>query len=257
MINNRRVVGIIQARMTSTRLPGKTMLPLAGKPVLQHIIERLRLSEYIDEVVVACTTNHTDDILVELCDRLDCKYYRGSEDDVMQRVVEACEKYEADIIVDVTSDCPCVCGGMADQFIVELIQHDADYASNVINRTYPRGLDLQVFTYKALEQANREVDNDVDRSHVSSWIYKNPKTHDHYKLSSITADGFNYSDIRLTLDTEEDYQLLRLVFESFIDNAFTSRDIERLIKWRSELFEINKHVPQKSYYKELVEAYKI
>lgn len=257
MINDRRVIAIIQARMSSTRLPGKIMLPLAGKPVLQHIIERLRMSEYIDEVVVACTTNYQDDMIIDLCDMLECKYYRGSEDDVMQRVVEACEKFEADIIVDVTSDCPCVDAGLADSFIETLVKLETDYVSNVINRTMPRGLDMQVLTYKALERANREVDNVVDRSHVTSWIYKNPITQGTYRLSTKVMKESDYSEIRLTLDTEEDYQLLRLVFDSFPVNDFGLEDLIKLINWYPEMFELNKHVPQKSYYKELAEVYKI
>ena len=256
MINDKRIVCIIQARMNSTRLPGKTLLPLAGKPVLQHMIERMRRSEYIDEVVVACTTSEHDQIIVDLLDMMECRYHRGSENDVLTRVLETAKKFEADIIVELTSDCPCCDPSLADRIIQGLFECKADYSSNVIQRTYARGLDVQVFTMKALEQMNLEVDNQVDRQHASTWFYKNPKTFKHYRIAT-NKNSEDFSDIRLTLDTEEDYELLRLVFNAFPNNHFDWSDLWQLTEMYPEMFEMNKHVPQKSYYKELMNEYKI
>lgn len=258
MINDKRVVCVIQARMNSTRLPGKTLLPLAGKPVLGHMIERMRRSEYIDEVVVACTESEHDQVIIDLLDMMDCRYHRGSEHDVLTRVLETAKKFEADIIVELTSDCPCCDPGVADKVIEGLIEGDKiDYSSNVINRTYARGLDVQAFTMEALERTNLEVDNLVDRSHVSTWMYKNPKTNDIYKKCSHSLYGHDFHDIRLTLDTEDDYELLRLVFNAFPNNHFDCKDLIRLVQNYPELFELNADVPQKSYYKELTDAYKV
>ena len=260
MYNNYKVNAIVQARMTSSRLPGKVLLPLGGKPVLQNIIERLRRSKYIDDVIVATTTNEADNAIIELCDRLDCSYYRGSEDDVLSRVLEAAKKFDTDIIVEVTADCPMISVEIADFCIEKLVCHEKDYVSNVIRRSYPRGLDVQVFWTNVLDKANKEVDNYFDRSHVSSWIYKNPKTINDYKVANVSCNltGFDitFREYRLTLDTEEDYILLQLMFEGFKDNTFKDGDIFKFIEFREELFELNKHIPQKSYYKELMECYK-
>lgn len=254
MYNNFRVNAIVQARMTSSRLPGKVLLPLAGKPVLQHIIERLRRSKYIDEVVIACTTNEADQPIIDLCNQLDCKYYRGSEDDVLTRVLEAAKAFETDIIVEITSDCPCCDWNIIDTLIESL--EDRDYVSNVMARTMPRGLDVQVFWTKILEMVDTEVDNDIDRTHVSSWIYKNPKNYGRYKTNCIMLEaGVDYSNLRLTLDTKEDYHLLRFIYEAMEDNSFALGDILNLFRVYPELPLINQHIPQKSYYRELVDEY--
>jgi spore coat polysaccharide biosynthesis protein SpsF len=240
--------------MTSSRLPGKVLLPLANKPVLQHIIERLRRSKYIDDVIIACTTNEADDAIIELCEQLDCKYYRGSEDDVLTRVLEAAKAYKTDIIVEVTADCPCVDWETTDALIKSLIDSSKDYASNVIKRNYPRGLDVQVFWAHILNRVDYEVDNEVDRQHVSTWIYKNPKTIGKYKLANTGLD-MDMSKYRLTLDTQADYDVLKMVFESFPDNGFTFKDLYQILYLHEELFDLNKDIPQKSYYRELVDAY--
>lgn len=254
MYNNYKVNAIVQARMTSSRLPGKVLLPLGGKPVLQNIIERLRRSKYIDDVVIATTTNQADDAIIELCDSLGCSYYRGSEDDVLSRVLEAAKKFETDIIVELTADCPLCDWHIVDKLIEEI--DNKDYVSNVMTRTMPRGLDVQIFWTKILEKVNEEVDNNVDRTHVSTWIYKNPKNYGRYTTHNFGLNGLDYSDLRLTLDTEEDYQLLKLIYEAMDDNIFSLGDILNLFKVYPELPLINKHIPQKSYYEELSGWYK-
>jgi spore coat polysaccharide biosynthesis protein SpsF len=252
MYNNYKVGAIIQARMTSSRLPGKVLLPLFDKPVLQHIIERLRRSKYIDDVIVACTTNEADQPIIDLCDKLECKYFRGSEDDVLSRVSEAAKLYDTDIIVEITADCPCVYWDLVDM-LIERLDEEKDYVSNVMNRTLPRGLDVQVFWTKTLERVAEEIDNDVDRQHVSTWIYKNPKNYGKYRTENFALSDVDYSNLRLTLDTEEDYALLKFMYEAFEGNVFSIGDILNLFKVYPELPLINSHVPQKSYYKELSE----
>ena len=257
LYKNNTVNAIVQARMSSSRLPGKVFLPLSGKPVLQHIIERLRRSKYIDNVIVATTTNEADNPIIQLCNKLKCKHYRGSEDDVLSRALEAAKFYNTDIIVEVTADCPCVDGDIADRIIEKL--EDNDYISNVINRTFPRGLDLQVFWTSVLERVNKEVDNEVDRQHVSTWIYKNPKTYSKYSTISymLPREVGNFSNLRLTLDTQEDYELLKTIFEAFENNIFTFSDIVSLLNMYPELPEINSGIVQKSYYKELISCQNI
>jgi spore coat polysaccharide biosynthesis protein SpsF len=133
--------------MTSSRLPGKVLLPLGGKPVLQNIIERLRRSKYIDSVIVATTTNEADNPIIELCQSLNCSYYRGSEDDVLSRVLEAAKEFATDIVVEVTADCVMIDPKFIDEMIEQLEGYD--YISNVIRRHFPRGCDAQVFWMNA------------------------------------------------------------------------------------------------------------
>ena len=252
MYNNYRVNAIVQARMTSSRLPGKVLLPLANKPVLQHIIERLRRSKYIDEVIIACTTNEADEPIIDLCNQLDCKYYRGSEDDVLTRVLEAAKEYKTDIIVEVTADCPAICHTIADLLVENLVEEECDHASNVAERTFPRGLDTQVLWTHTLERVNKEVDNEIDRQHVTTWIYRNPESSVNYDTLNIFQDTFgNMPDIRICLDTEQDYKLLQKVFDMFGNNDFTSVNLMHFFSAFPALANINCMVQQKSYEKEL------
>lgn len=251
MYNDYVVNAIVQARMTSTRLKGKVLLPLDDKSCLQHIVERLRRSKYIDDVIIACTTNEEDQPIVDFCKLHNVRHFRGSEEDVLQRVVDTAKAFDTDIIVEITSDCPCVDWELADEAIEELVDDNVDYVSNVIDRTYARGLDVQVFWTRVLEQVNLEVDNPVDRQHVSTWIYKNPKNEDRFNLSNIYTNFYNTEDIRLTLDTEDDYKLLHRVFEYFKGNEFGYKDIYSLFQRYPEWKLINEHIPQKNYREEL------
>lgn len=259
MYNNFKVDAIIQARMTSTRLPGKVLLPLLDKPVLQHIIERLRRSKYIDDVIVATTTNDADQPIIDLCKKIDCRWFRGSEDNVLQRVLDTAQHFKTDIIVEITADCVFVNGEIADYTIEKMVTDGSEYASNVMIRTFPRGFDLQVFYTNTLDKMSKIIDNDIDRQHVSTILYKNPmqlRKEYHIQKSNIVVNNIsNYSHIRLTLDTIEDYKLINLIFKTLNTNKFLTKDILMMIDNMPELFEINKHVEQKSYYKELAEWY--
>jgi spore coat polysaccharide biosynthesis protein SpsF len=256
MYNSYKCNAIVQARMGSTRLPGKVLLPLANKPVLQHIIERLRRSKYIDDVIIACTTNEADEPIIDLCNQLDCKYYRGSEDDVLTRVLEAAKEYKTDIIVEVTADCPCVDWEITDGVIEGLVKYNAHYCSNVIQRTMPRGYDVQAFYVTTLDRVNMEVDNDIDRQHVSTWMYRNPKTRNKYRVNNYQHSNYNLSDYRLTLDTEDDYKTLKKIFGFYDANDFNYNEICSLICANTNIFKTNSHIEQKSYEKELEQWYK-
>ena len=253
MFNNLKVNAIIQARMTSSRLPGKVLYPLIGKPVLQHIIERLRESKYIDNVIVATTINQTDEPIIELCKKIDCLWFRGSENNVLERVLETAHHFKTDLFVEITADCPCICPSIVDDCIEKI--GSRDYISNVIKRTYPRGLDVQVLPIQILERIFKEVDNDIDKQHVTSWVYLNPKSYLSYNRYCLISNKQDYSNIRLTLDTEEDYKLIKFVYEAFRSNEFNYADLVELIQYMPEMFNINKHIEQKSYYKELNQWY--
>lgn len=255
MINNKSVNVIITARMGSSRLKGKALLPLKGKPALQWIIERIRMSLYVDDIIVAMPDTSLNKPIEDLCIKLDCIYFKGSEDNVLDRFYKATKNFESDIIVDITGDCPCVDYKLLDDFLLLFDNNESEYASNVIDRTFPRGIDIQIFTKEALEKVYNEVDNKIDQQHVTSWMYLNPKSYTKFKKHSFMDNNkTDFKNVRLTLDTEEDYELLCLLYE-VLPNNFTTGNIFAYYKILPDMFKINSHVEQKNYYKELAKEY--
>jgi len=208
-----RTVAIIQARMTSTRLPGKVLLDICGKPDLQRVIERVRASKKLDDIVIATTVNAADDPIIELCDKLNCHYYRGSEEDVLSRVVEAAKAFKADAIVELTADCPLIYAGHIDALLDIYNTGKYDFVSNVEERTYPRGFDIRICSTETLERINCEVDNPIDRQHVLTWTYLNPKGKLGYsRFNQVAPRNEHRPDIEVTLDTPDDLELLRFIY---------------------------------------------
>lgn len=237
----KKVVAIIQARMGSTRLPGKVMKDLCGKTVLAHDIERVRQSKYIDEIVIATTKFKEDDIILKEVSKNGAKVYRGSENDVLSRYYEAAKENKADVIVRITSDCPLI-----DPFIVdEVLNSNYDLVTNAgvypENRTYPRGLDVEVFSFDILKKSFQEAIEMYQREHVTPFIYENSKNIYYYK------NNIDYSKYRWTLDTEEDYKLIEIIYKNLYKGKhdFYVEDISKLFDDMPELFEINKNVQQK------------
>lgn len=243
--NKKKIVATIEARMTSTRLPGKVLMPLAGKPALERLIERLKRSKFVDEIVVATTINKSDDLIVKLAGRLGVKYFRGSELDVLRRVLMAAQSVKGDIIVEITGDCPLVDWRLVDRGIEEFFRKKADYASNLLKPSYPIGFDVQVFPVDVLAEVDKLTNDPVDRVHVSYYIYNHPEK---YKLHSWEADKKAYwPNLRLTLDEKEDFELLNIIFKELLPEKedFTVYDVVNLLKNKPELLKINKHVKQK------------
>ncbi|MCT4633500.1 MAG: glycosyltransferase family protein [Firmicutes bacterium] len=246
MINGKKVVATIEARMTSSRLPGKVLLDLAGKPALQHIVERLRRSNYIDDVVVATTINKTDDPIINLCDNIGCKYYRGSEEDVLLRVLDTAKSVDAELLVEITGDCPVIDHRHTDQ-LIELFESDNyDYVANTIKRTYPRGFDTQVFPVKVLEKVNELTKDPYDHEHVSVYIYTHPEM---FKLGNIEApEHLNHPELEITLDTKEDYELISRLYRDLypLDNEFSAEDVVKYLLENTEIAEIVKNIQRKN-----------
>jgi spore coat polysaccharide biosynthesis protein SpsF len=236
------VVCTIEARMTSSRLPGKVLLPAAGKPLLEHMVERLRRSRHVDQIVVATTVNADDEPISELAERLGIGCFRGSEDDVLSRVLGAAQAYDAELIVELTGDCPLIDPPIVDHIVDEFRRGDCDYAANVLEPTYPRGMDVQVFPAAVLAEVATLTDDPADREHVSLYIYEHPER---YRLRSVVAD--EPADHRLTVDTPEDYALVQAIFEALYASnpAFGLADILALLEARPELLALNAHVEQK------------
>ena len=206
-----KVVAIIQARMGSTRLPGKVLMDIAGRPMLAQQIRRLRQCKSVDEIVIATTTNRTDDSVVELAQWEGVSWFRGAEQDVLSRFVGAAGQAQADVIVRVTADCPLIDPQVTDRVISELVEHASgcDYASNVLQRTYPRGLDVEAFFWDTLLRMDRLGRSQAAREHVTLVLrVEQPRLF----LCRSVADSHNNADLRWTVDTADDLQMVRALY---------------------------------------------
>jgi spore coat polysaccharide biosynthesis protein SpsF len=212
-----RTLAIIEARMTSTRLPGKVLADINGQPSLAVQIERLSCVPDLDGIVIATTTNQTDDPVEALAQRLCVGVWRGSEEDVLQRVLDAAQHHGADVIVEVTGDCPLADPAIVSKIIQTYREEATDYASNVLTRSYPIGMDVQVFATEILADAARRTQDEADREHVSLYIYRHPEL---YSLVNVAAPpGETRPALRLTLDTPQDLQLIRTVHAALRPNG--------------------------------------
>jgi spore coat polysaccharide biosynthesis protein SpsF len=239
---------IIQARCSSTRLPGKVLhkLPFGGNvTVLEQVIRRLKKSERVNNVIVATTTEECDYSIIEIAEKEKVKWFRGSQDDVLERHYLAARENNLDIIVRVTSDCPCVDAQIVDLIIKQHIEKKGDYTSNCIIKTYPWGLDAEVFSFNALDKAYKQAKKNFEREHVTPYIKENS---DIFKVVNVKVKNRLYApDIRVTLDTKEDYVLLCSVFDYLYpkNNYFTAVDIVKLFKEKPWLKFINDKVVHK------------
>lgn len=234
---------IVQARMTSTRLPGKVLLPLAGEPMLARLIERLRRVRRANGIVVATTTNATDDPIAALCAQLDVPCHRGSEQDVLSRYADAARLYGADVVVRITADCPLIDPALIDQLIETYEEGDSDYVSNMLPPTWPYGMAVEVFSAAALAQAHAEATQAAEREHVTPFLYWHPER---YRLRNV-ASPVDLSRHRWTVDTPEDYELVRRLFDHLMPTQpqFTQADVLALLDQHPDWIAINQHVRQK------------
>ena len=246
MYNNKKICATIEARMTSSRLPGKVLMEFCGKSDLQHIIERLKRSRYVDEVVVATTVNETDNPIIDLCKKINCSYYRGSEEDVLSRVLEAAKSVKADIIVEITGDCPVIDWRHVDHLIEMFFSGEYDYASNTIERTFPRGFDTQVFPVSVLEEVNEITKSPIDHEHVSIYIYTHPEKY--HLLNWHAEDKLFHPEFEITLDTIEDYRLIKEVYEKLYwsNPDFSAADVVELLIANPDISRIIKEIKRKN-----------
>ena len=198
--------------MTSSRLPGKVLAEACGRPMLELMIERLRFVPEIDEIVIATTVNQTDDPVEALARRLGVGIWRGSEDDVLQRVLDAAKAHNADVIVETTGDCPLIDPIIVSKVIRAYREQSVDYVSNTLTLSYPDGMDTRVFATDILADVAQRTSDVIDHEHVSLYIYRHPEI---YSLANVPALAReSLPDIRLTLDTAEDLAVIRAIFES-------------------------------------------
>jgi spore coat polysaccharide biosynthesis protein SpsF len=244
-----KIVATIEARMNSTRLPGKVLMDIGGIRSLECQIKRLRRSNYINEIVLATTTNKTDDELVSFANEMEISVYRGSEDDVLARILGAAQSVDGDLQVQITGDCPLIDSVIVDQVIKTYLDFDGeiDFVSNEIIRSFPIGLDCRVFPVNILAAVDKVCSDPIHRVHGSTYIYIGDGVKI-YKSHNIAAPSYlDHPDWRWTLDTPED-----LIFVRRVSNYFGERitdvpatEILAFLNGHPEILAINSHVIQK------------
>jgi spore coat polysaccharide biosynthesis protein SpsF len=236
-----RIVAIIQARMGSTRLPGKVLRSLAGRPMLQRVAERVQRATNIAEVVVATSDLAEDDALVAACGPLGLRVVRGSATDVLARFHKAVEESRPDVVVRITADCPLISPMVTARVVESFLAGGCDYASNCFPRTFPRGLDTEVLAAETIRLCHREAKDLPEREHVTPFVYRHPER---FTLRNV-ADPKDRSAWRWTVDTPEDFALLERMYEHLGGESHDYADAIQLIEAHPEWADLNRHIEQK------------
>lgn len=228
---------VIQARMGSTRLPGKVLKDLAGKPVLSHVVFRCSLASMIDRVIVATSTNKEDDQIEKWCRDNNIPCIRGSSEDVLSRYVMAAKEFPCENIVRITADCPLIDPGVIDQVVSKHIDEELEYTSNVLERSFPTGYDLEVISNAALEKIDKLSDTKPHREHVTLYIRENVKK---FKTGNVRFGASN-EHLRLTLDQPEDYQVFQEIYKKLPENSIVPSiyEILYILEKYPEIAQIN------------------
>lgn len=241
------VLCIIQARLGSTRLPGKVLKELSGKSVLEHVIYRVSKSNLIDQIIVATTTNKEDDKIVDECFKIGVNYYRGDENNVLSRYYETAFDKGYETIIRITSDCPLIDPKIIDNMIRyfnnENEKYQLDYLSNSLKETFPRGFDVEIFTFNSLKKAYENATLEYEKEHVTPYIYLNQ---DKFTIKNYYNSN-KYQNYRLTLDTYEDYLVIKNIYDNIYkeDSMFFYEDIISYLNQYPEIANINQHIKQK------------
>jgi spore coat polysaccharide biosynthesis protein SpsF len=234
-----KVVAIVQARMGSSRLPGKVLADLGGRPVLEWVLRRAGRAERVDQVLVATTINPEDDAVARFCKEAGYDCFRGSAFDVLDRYYQAADAAGADVVVRLTGDCPLIDPGLLDENLGAFLAADPplDFAANRLpgDRTVPIGLDTEICTWDALQQAWAAAQQPHEREHVMPYFYEHPEQ---FNILHMRHDP-DYGHYRWTVDTPEDLELLRQVVAHFDDDTFSWKDVLALFEEQPELAELN------------------
>jgi len=242
--SNKKVLCLIQARMGSSRLPGKVMKEINGKSMISIIVNSLKKSQYITKIIVATSDNLSDDIFVEHLKKNKIDYFRGSEQDALSRFYFAAKKENPELVVRITGDCPLIEPKIVDQVIEHAIKEKSDYCSNVEQRTFPRGYDTEVFTFNALEKMFYEAKDPSEREHVTLFINNNPEL---FNIQGMVAPSDKqHPEWRICVDTMEDFDLIKKIFEHYpTRDVIEYDDIINLFTKYPQLSKINENVKQK------------
>jgi spore coat polysaccharide biosynthesis protein SpsF len=246
---------VLQARMKSSRLPGKVMLPVLGRPLLSLIIERLRRCRTVRSIVVATSLNPADDVIATLCESERVGVFRGSEDDVLDRLYQCARHAEMDSLARFSADNPLIDPWVADRVIRLFLDRPAefDFVSNNHPPTWPDGLEVEVLRFAALERAWREAGEPFQREHGSPYIWDQPEL---FRLGNVSLENDDlYRRMRWTLDTPEDYEFIKCVYEDlYVSNpAFAMADVLALLERKPEIYQINAHRGGEVWYRQHME----
>lgn len=233
------IAAIVQARMTSTRLPGKVLKEVRGKPLLSYLIERLRRVNNIEKIIIATTNNKEDDPIVELCKKEFVSYFRGSEDDVLDRYYQTAKKFGVDHVVRITSDCPLIDPQICDRVIGIYINSDIDYVHTGL--TFAEGVDCEVLSFRALQKAWHEANLKSEREHITLYIHNHLKLFKKITLINETDD----SKYRFTVDEWEDYLVVKAILEGLYSRdsqPFTANDVKEFLDAHPDIFQLNSNI---------------
>jgi spore coat polysaccharide biosynthesis protein SpsF (cytidylyltransferase family) len=254
---DKNIVAIIQARMGSTRLPGKVLLKIQGKPILWHIVNRLKFSRSINKIVISTSTSRSDDKIELFAKGNNIDFFRGSENDVLDRVYKTALKFSADTILRITGDCPCVDPFLIDNLIKMFETQKYDYvaiatgagAINIKENKFPDGLDAEYFSFETLKNTWENAKSPIDREHVTPYMWK---VKGRFRNGTLYSKN-DYSNIRLTLDHKEDLNLIKKIYNALYekDRCFNLKDIIKLIESNPILVEMNKKFIGKEKYEEI------
>jgi len=234
-----KATAIIQARMTSTRLPGKVLMEVMGRPLLSFQIECLRFSKMIDSIIIATTTNKEDDPISELAQREGLKFYRGSEDDVLDRYYQTAKEYNVNHIMRLTADCPLITSEVCDSIASDYFESGVDYIRT--GKTFAEGLDCEVIGFKALARAWLEAKFKSEREHVTLYIRNHPEL---FK-TMVKENDIDDSRYRITVDKEEDFLVVKTILENLYkgnESYFTIKEIKSYLDTHRKIYKLNSHI---------------
>ena len=246
------VICLLQARMSSTRLPGKVLMDLLGQPMILHQLKRIKRSNLLDDIIVATSSEKTDDDLAGICRSAGFKVYRGSLGDMLDRFTGAIQGRQCSNIVRLTADCPLIDPYVIDDVIRCHLDSDNDYTSNTLKPTYPDGLDVEVFKTSALISARENATLPSEREHATPYIYNHPEIFSLRNYENTT----DLSSMRWTVDEPEDFSFVSEIYSSLYEENpnFTTSDILRFLSNRPEVAALNSFVGRnEGYAKSLVE----
>jgi spore coat polysaccharide biosynthesis protein SpsF (cytidylyltransferase family) len=247
-----RVVAILQARVSSSRLPGKVLMPILGQPMLFRQIERLNRCKEFEQLVVATSVDPSDDVLVSECAARNIACSRGSLNDVLDRFIQAASPYRPETLVRLTGDCPVADPELIDNVIRYFHAGDYDYVSNCNPPTFPDGLDVEVMRFGCLEQAHQESALPSEREHVTPYLWMHPER---FRLGNYSS-SVDRSALRWTVDEPEDFEAVRLIYENLysVKRDFNMDDILRLLEKHPELRSINSRFSRNEGLKKSLQA---
>lgn len=245
MLKNKKIICTIEARMGATRFPGKVLMFLSGEPSLKRMVDRIRQSKYINEVIIATTLNKVDEAIVKFCQKNKIKCYRGSENDVLDRIYQAAKYYKGEAIVALTGDCPLVDFRHINRVVKTFLDGKWDYVANALERSYPDGFDVQILSREVLSRIWQLAKDPIERVHSTYYIAMHPNQ---FKIKKIRAEGkMHWPQLGLTLDEIADYKLIDIIFQNLLpkDPFFSARKIINFLNKNKHLLKINQNVRRK------------